>query len=77
MLPLSSLGAVKILIIGYLMFPLKKGTQKVNHIPWYDWIIMIAAGFAHLIPGTLTDVGGIAVVVLVVAFQYMRKKKQN
>ena len=35
-----------ILIIGYLMFPLKKGTQKVNHIPWYDWIIMIAGSGA-------------------------------
>ncbi|MBO5504457.1 MAG: TRAP transporter fused permease subunit, partial [Lachnospiraceae bacterium] len=50
-------------IEGTLMWPLR--------------IVMIAAGLALLIPGTLTDVGGIAVVALVVAFQYMRKKKQN
>lgn len=31
-----------ILIIGYLHYPIKKGVTKVNHIPWYDWIIMIA-----------------------------------
>ena len=29
------------LFLGYLNFPIKKGVQKVNYIPWYDWIIMI------------------------------------
>ncbi len=40
-----------ILIVGYLMFPMRKGTQKVNHIPWYDWIIMIAgsASFFYVV----------------------------
>ena len=37
-----------VLLIGYLVFPVKKGTQKVNHIPWYDWIIMIAGTAAFL-----------------------------
>jgi len=38
-----------ILIIGYINYPIKKGTQKVNHIPWYDIIIMLAgaAGFLY------------------------------
>lgn len=38
-----------ILIIGYLNFPAKKGDHKVNHIPWYDILIMIvgAAGFFY------------------------------
>ncbi len=31
-----------ILFIGYLVFPIKKGVQKENHIPWYDFIFMIA-----------------------------------
>ena len=31
-----------IMLIGYLVFPIKKGVQKVNHIPWYDFIFMIA-----------------------------------
>ena len=29
------------MLIGYLIFPAKKGVQKANHIPWFDWIIMI------------------------------------
>ena len=34
-----------ILIIGYLNFPAKKGTQKVNHMPWYDILIMAVGAF--------------------------------
>ena len=29
-----------ILFIGFLMFPVKKGKQKVNYMPWYDIVIM-------------------------------------
>ena len=31
-----------IVLIGYTVFPAKKGVQKVNHMPWYDIVIMIA-----------------------------------
>jgi len=31
-----------IIIIGFLNFPIKKGMVKVNSLPWYDIIIMIA-----------------------------------
>ena len=31
-----------IVLIGYIVFPAKKGIQKVNHMPWYDIVIMIA-----------------------------------
>ncbi|MCD8116044.1 MAG: TRAP transporter permease [Oscillospiraceae bacterium] len=37
-----------IMLIGYLNFPAKKGVQKVNHIPWFDWIIMILGTCAFL-----------------------------
>ncbi|MBR5579416.1 MAG: TRAP transporter fused permease subunit [Lachnospiraceae bacterium] len=30
-----------IILIGYIVFPAKKGEQKVNHMPWYDIILMI------------------------------------
>ncbi len=40
----SFLGCI--LIIGYLNFPVKKGLQKVNHMPWYDWVIMIVSAAA-------------------------------
>ncbi|MCI8853349.1 MAG: TRAP transporter permease [Lachnospiraceae bacterium] len=38
-----------ILIIGYLNFPAKKGDNRVNHIPWYDILIMLlgAGGFFY------------------------------
>ncbi len=29
------------ILMGYLVYPAKKGKQKINHIPWYDWIIMV------------------------------------
>ena len=35
-----------ILLIGYLIFPAKKGEHRPNHIPWYDWIIMLAGAAA-------------------------------
>ncbi|MGN1349393.1 MAG: TRAP transporter permease, partial [Anaerovoracaceae bacterium] len=37
-----------ILIIGYITFPARKGTQRVNHIPWYDILIMGAGAFGFL-----------------------------
>ncbi len=30
-----------IIFIGYLVFPARKGTQKVNHMPWYDVVLML------------------------------------
>ena len=30
-----------IIFIGYLVFPVKKGCQRVNYIPWYDFLLMI------------------------------------
>ena len=40
-----------IVLIGYLIYPAKKGTQRVNHIPWYDWILMLAgtAAFFYVV----------------------------
>ena len=37
------LGAI--LILGYLNFPIRKGITKVNHMPWYDILIMVAGAF--------------------------------
>jgi len=30
-----------IVFIGFLVFPVKKGTQKTNYIPWYDIVLML------------------------------------
>ncbi len=30
-----------IVFIGYLVFPVRKGQQKVNYLPWYDIVLML------------------------------------
>ena len=37
-----------IMLIGYLVFPAKKGKQRVNFIPWYDIVLMIVGTGAFL-----------------------------
>ena len=37
-----------IVLMGYLIFPAKKGVQKVNRIPWYDIILMISGTGPYL-----------------------------
>jgi len=37
-----------IIFIGYLVFPARKGVQKVNHIPWYDIVLMLMGTGAFL-----------------------------
>lgn len=37
-----------IIFIGYLVFPAKKGHQKVNHMPWYDVVLMLLGTGAFL-----------------------------
>lgn len=37
-----------IIFIGFLVFPAKKGQQKVNHIPWYDMVLMVLGSGAFL-----------------------------
>ncbi len=37
-----------IIFIGYLMYPAKKGKQKVNYMPWYDVLLMLCGSGAFL-----------------------------
>lgn len=37
-----------IILIGYIVFPAKKGHQKVNHMPWYDIVLMCCGTGAFL-----------------------------
>ncbi len=37
-----------IVFLGYLVFPAKKGHQKVNYIPWYDILLMVCGTGAYL-----------------------------
>ncbi|WP_216662501.1 TRAP transporter fused permease subunit [Adlercreutzia sp. ZJ473] len=31
-----------VIVIGYMMYPARKTNHKVNHIPWYDIVLMLA-----------------------------------
>ena len=37
-----------IVFVGFLVFPVKKGTQKTNCMPWYDFVAMILGTGAFL-----------------------------
>ena len=37
-----------IVLIGFLIFPAKKGVQKVNYMPWYDIVAMVLGTGAFL-----------------------------
>jgi len=40
-----SLFVGMVIVIGYILYPARKGTQRVNHMPWYDILLMaIGAG---------------------------------
>ena len=42
----SFLGLV--IVMGYLTYPAKKGHVKVNHMPWYDIVLMVLGAAAFL-----------------------------
>ncbi len=37
-----------IVLLGYLVYPARKGRQEVNHMPWYDVVLMICGVGAFL-----------------------------
>lgn len=37
-----------ILVLGYLHYPIKKGLNRPNYLPWYDIIIMVAGAFPFI-----------------------------
>ena len=37
-----------IVFVGFLVFPAKKGAQKTNYMPWYDFVIMFLGTAAFL-----------------------------
>ena len=37
-----------IVLLGYIVYPAKKGLQKVNYMPWYDILLMICGTGAFL-----------------------------
>ena len=48
-----------------------------KNIPWFFRILLVAGGLGMMIPGTLTDVVGLALVAAVVAVQYLSAKREK
>ena len=35
------------ILMGYLVYPARKGRQKINHIPWFDCLIMVLGTISY------------------------------
>ena len=46
-------------------------------VPWYFRLLLVAGGLCMMIPGTLTDVVGLALVALVIVVQYWSAKREK
>ena len=46
-------------------------------VPWYFRLLLVAGGLGMMIPGTLTDVVGLALVALVIVVQYWSAKHEK
>ena len=46
-------------------------------VPWYFRLLLVAGGLGMMIPGTLTDVVGLALVALVIVAQYWSAKREK
>lgn len=64
-------------IIGMVGVSASMIGQFVDRANWIERLLLFAAGIMLIDPGTLTDVGGIAILIAVGAFQYVRKQKRN
>ena len=48
-----------------------------RHIPWILRLVLVAGGLCMMIPGTLTDLGGLVLVVAVIVYQKISAKKHD
>ena len=46
-------------------------------VPWYFRLLLVVGGLGMMIPGTWTDLVGLALVAVVIAVQYMSAKKEK
>ena len=46
-------------------------------VPWFFRLLLVAGGLGMMIPGTLTDVAGLALVAVVVVVQYLSAKREK
>ena len=50
---------------GYLM----------AHMPWYQRLLALVGGLMLIFPGTVTDLGGVALALIVVALQFFTRRQ--
>ena len=47
----------------------------LEHMPWYERLLCLAGGLMLIIPGTATDLGGIALAAIVLALQFVARRR--
>ena len=47
----------------------------LEHMPWYERLLCLVGGLMLILPGTVTDLGGIALAVIVVALQFVARRR--
>ena len=62
-------------VIGVMLFSAGNVGWLVENLKWYERMFAFACGMALVIPGTLTDLIGIAGLAILYAAHYMHKKR--
>ena len=44
-------------------------------MPWYERLLCLVGGLMLILPGTVTDLGGIALAVIVAALQFVAHRR--
>ena len=47
----------------------------LEHMPWYERLLCLVGGLMLILPGTVTDLGGIALAVIVAALQFVAHRR--
>ena len=45
------------------------------HMPWYQRLLALVGGLMLIFPGTVTDLGGIALALIVIALQFLNRRQ--
>ena len=74
--PLNMIQVVASSLIGMLGIGAGLTGYLIDNAPWYERLALLVGGLAMLIPGTVTDLIGLAVLVAIALLQRTRVKKK-
>lgn len=74
--PLPMIQAIASALVGVFLLAMCTIGFYKTHLPWYLRILAFAGALGLLIPGTVSDIFGLAVLALIYVIQTLRVKKQ-